>query len=68
MPPDGWHFGLYPLEFVVFELELVAHIDAVGQQGDGDLGDNAGVGVLDKGVVATDVDDGAEHIAKPPVL
>ena len=34
---------LYPFKFVVFKLELVAHIDAEGQQGDGNFGNNAGV-------------------------
>ena len=54
------------LEFVVLELELVAHVHAEGQQGDGDLGDDAGGGVFDLGVVAADVDNSAEH-SKPPV-
>ena len=54
------HF-LDALELVILELELVAYVDAEGQQGDGDLGDDASVSVLDIGLVAADVEDGAEH-------
>ena len=54
------HF-LYALKLVILELELVAHIDAEGQQGDGDLGDDAGVLILDKGIVTADGDDGSQH-------
>ena len=49
-------------KFVILELQLIAHIDAKGQQGDGDFGDHAGVVILDEGVVATDVDNGTIHI------
>ena len=48
-------------EFVIFEFQTVAHVDAEGQQGDGHLGDHAGIVVLDEGIVAADVDNGAEH-------
>ena len=53
--------NLYYSKFVILEFQLVAHVDAEGQQGDGDFGDNAGVVVLDEGIVAADVDDSAEH-------
>ena len=65
MPPDGRHLRSDPLKLVILELELVAHIDAEGQQGDGDLGDDAGVEVLDIGIVAADINDGADHDKSP---
>ena len=48
-------------ELVVLEFQLIAHINAKGQQRNGDLGDNAGVLVSDVGVIAANVRDGAEH-------
>lgn len=52
-------------EFVILEFQLIAHVDAEGQQGDGHFGDYAGVVVLDEGIVTPDVDDGAEHGCPP---
>ena len=54
-------FLLYLSKFVIFEFQSVADIDAEGQQGDGNLGNHAGVVILDKGVVAADIDLGTEH-------
>ena len=48
-------------KFVILEFQFVAYIDAEGQQGDGNFGDHAGVVILDEGIVATDINDGAEH-------
>ena len=48
-------------EFVVLKFQLVAHIHPEGEQGDGYLGDHAGVLILDIGVISPDVDDGAKH-------
>lgn len=48
-------------EFVVFEFQPVTHINAKGQQGNGDFGDHAGVVVLNKGIVAADINDSTEH-------
>ena len=48
-------------EFVILEFQSVPHVDAEGQQGDGDFGDHAGVVVLDEGIVAADIDNGAIH-------
>ena len=52
-------------EFVVFKFQPVSHVNAEGQQGDGDLGDDAGVVILNIGVVAADIRDGAEHKIPP---
>ena len=52
---------LYIHEFVVFKFELVAHVTAKGQQGDGDFGDYASVVITDEGIVPADVNDGAKH-------
>ena len=51
----------YPGKFVIFKFEPVAHINAEGQQGDGNLGDNAGIVILDKGVVTANINNSAEH-------
>ena len=48
-------------EFVVFEFQLVAHIHAERQQGNGNFGHNAGVLVFHIGVVAADIDDSTDH-------
>ena len=67
MPPPYILFLLNLGEFVILEFQFIAHIHAEGEQGDGDFGDNAGVFVFDEGVVAADIDDGAEHFEVPPI-
>lgn len=58
-------------EFKILEDQLVAHIRAEGQQGNGNFRDHAGLFILDKGVVATDINDGTAHknapFRKPPL-
>ena len=49
-------------EFVIFKFQLVAHIYAEGQQSDGNLGDNAGVLILDIGIISADINDGTDHV------
>ena len=51
----------YLCKFVVFKFETVACINAEGQQGDGDFGDNAGIVVFNEGIVTTDIDYGTKH-------
>ena len=48
-------------KFVVFEFQLVTYINAEGQQGNGNFGDDTGVVVFDEGVVATDINDSTIH-------
>ena len=48
-------------EFVVFKLQSVAYIDTKWQQGNGNLGDNAGIVILDIGVVTPNINNGAER-------
>ena len=48
-------------EFVVFKFQLITHIQAEGQQGDGNLGDNAGVLIFDVGIVSANINDGTDH-------
>lgn len=52
---------LYCSKFVVFKFEAVAGIYSEGEEGQGDLGDHTGVIVLDKCVIASDIDNGTEH-------
>ena len=49
-------------KFVIFKFQPIAHIDAKGQQGDGNFGDYTGIVILDIGIVTTDINNGAEHI------
>ena len=58
-------FLLYPFEFVIFEFQLITHVDAEGQQGNGNFGDNAGVVVLDEGVVTADINYSTKHKDPP---
>ena len=53
---------LYFFEFVILESQTIAHINAVGQQGDGDLGNHAAIVVFYEGVISTDINDGAVHM------
>ena len=53
--------SLYLCKFVVFKPQPIAHIDAPGQQGNGYLGDNAGIVILDIGIVAANINNGAKH-------
>ena len=48
-------------KFVVFKLHPIAHINTEGQQGNGNFGDNAGIVILDIGVVPTDINNSAKH-------
>ena len=48
-------------ELVVLKFQLIAHIHAEGEKSDGNFGNDAGVLILDIGVIAPDIDDGAEH-------
>ena len=54
-------FLSYSCKLVIFEFQPVAHVDAKGQQGNGNFGHDAGIVVLNKGVVAADIDDSTEH-------
>ena len=59
------HFETAPFsylrEFVILEFQHIAHIHAKGEQGNGNLGYDAGVVVFDKGVITPDINDGAKH-------
>ena len=48
-------------ELVIFKFQTVAHIHAKGQQGDGNLGNDAGLVILYKRVVTPNIHDGTEH-------
>jgi hypothetical protein len=68
---ESQRFFLYLRKFVVFEFQPVAHIDAEGQQGDGDFAFHPGIPVADGGIVATDVNNGTDHfylLKNPPLL
>lgn len=52
-------------EFVILELEPVANVRAKGEQGDGDLGNHAGVVIFDVGVITTNINYCAEHKISP---
>ena len=54
-------FLLYLRKLVILEFQHIAYIHAEGEQGDGNLGDDAGIVVFDKGVVTPDINDGAKH-------
>ena len=54
---------LYLRKLVIFKFQPVAYINAKGQQGDGDFGDDAGVVILDISVVAADINNGTKHSA-----
>ena len=56
---------LYLGEFVVFESQLIAHIYAEGEQSDGDFGHDAGILIPDIGIIASDIDDSADHNLTP---
>ena len=49
-------------KFVILEFQSIAHIYAERQQGNGNLGNNAGIVVFDEGIVTADINDGAQHI------
>ena len=53
---------LYHCELEILELQTVADVSAEGEKGDGHFRDNAGIVVLNKGVIASNIYDGAEHI------
>ena len=52
---------LYLCKLVVFKFQPIAHIHTKGKQRDGNFGDHTGVIVFDKGVVAANIDNRAEH-------
>ena len=53
--------ALYQRKFIILEFQLIAYVHAEGEQGDGNFGNDAGVVVLDIGIVAADIYNGAEH-------
>ena len=59
-------------KFEILENQLITHISAEGQQGNGDFGNDAGFIILDIGVVAPDINDRAAHsvtpFRKPPLF
>ena len=57
----------YSCEFVIFKFQPIAYIDAKGQQGDGDLGYNAGIIIPDEGIVSANIDHGTEHISSSKI-
>jgi hypothetical protein len=63
---------LYLGKFVIFKLELIANVNTEGEQGDGNFRYNARIVVEDEGIVATDINDCADHgsisFEKPPRL
>ena len=48
-------------KLVILKFQLIPHVHAEGQQGDGYLRDHAGVLVFHERVVAPNVNDGTEH-------
>ena len=52
---------LYLRKFVILKFQHIAQIYAKGEQGNGYLGDNAGVMVFDKCVVTPNIHNGTEH-------
>ena len=52
---------LYLGKFVIFEFKPIANINAKGQQRDGNLGNYAGIVILDIGIIAADIDYSTEH-------
>ena len=52
---------LYHCELEVLKFQPVADVSAEGEKGDGHFRDNAGIVVLNKGVIATDINDGTAH-------
>ena len=48
-------------EFVIFEFQPIAHVDAKGQQGNGNLGNYAGIIIFQKRVISPDINDGTKH-------
>ena len=59
---DQWVSGfLYLGKLVILKFQPVANVNAEGQKGNGNFGDNAGCVVFDIGVIAADIDNSAEH-------
>ena len=48
-------------ELKILEDQLIAHIGAKGQQRNGHLGNDSGLVVLDKGLIAANINDGTPH-------
>ena len=53
---------LYLCKLVILKFQPVAHINAKGQQSDGNLGNYAGIVIADECVVSPNVDHNAKHI------
>lgn len=54
---------LYLGELEIFKFQAVANVDAEGQQGNGDLGNNAAGIVFDIGIVSAHIYDGTVHVS-----
>ena len=52
-------------ELVVLKLQPIAHIPTKGKQGNGNLGNNTSVLILDKGIVTADINNGTQHEIAP---
>ena len=52
---------LYLREFEIFKFQPIAHIRTEREQRDGNFGDNACGIVLDKGIIAPNINDGTKH-------
>ena len=52
---------LYLCKLVILKFQPIAYVNAVGQQGDGNFGDNTGVVVFDGGIISTNVNNSTEH-------
>ena len=48
-------------ELKILEDQLITHIGAKGQQGNGDFGDDTGLVIFNIGIIATDINDGTTH-------
>ena len=52
---------LYLRKFVMFKFQPVTHVNAIGQQCNGNLGNNTGIVIFDIGIVTANIDHSTEH-------
>ena len=58
-------FTLNKFERIVFKFQPVANVDAKRQQRDGNLGDHAGIVILDIGIITANIRYSTEHKHPP---
>ena len=49
-------------KFPAVKFKTIAYVDAVGQQGDGNLGNYTGVIIFDECIVAANINYSTEHV------